>query len=132
MWFMMKLFSSSETQRISHSINTKPGSYVISFRNKHGPTRLKELWLDFLGDLGLQTDCVSWWSSSGTVGLLECEPRKGVILYGQWVLADDNELIAVLEVDEEDLGNIREGFDAGNVTSYAMRAIRIGETGDKD
>ncbi len=128
----MKLFSSSEVHRISHSINKKPGNYVISFRNKHGPTRLKELWLGFLEDIGLQTNCLSWWSSSGTVGLLECETKEGVSLYGQWVLADENELIAVLEVEDEDLGNIREGFDAGNVTSYAMRAIRIGETGDKD
>jgi hypothetical protein len=33
---------------------------------------------------------------------------------------------------DEEIANIRDGFDSGNVTSSVMRAIRIGETGDRD
>jgi len=63
------------------------------------------------------------------MGLLECETKTGLHIYGQWTLADKNELLGVFKVDHEEVKNIRNGFDAGNVTSPAMRAIRIGETG---
>ena len=39
------------------------------------------------------------------------------------------EFLTCREVDEEDLVNIRDGFDAGSVVSSEMRAMRIGETG---
>lgn len=126
----MTLFSESEIEQISSSIAKKPGNYLITFRNRHGPTKLKQLWIEFLERIGFSTDCLSWWSSSGTIGLLECDAQDGTSLYGQWALADKNELIAVIKVEEEDLGHIRDGFDSGNVTSPAMRAIRIGETGE--
>jgi hypothetical protein len=73
--------------------------------------------------------CLNWWSSGGNIGLLECETKDGMNIYGQWVLDDKHELIAVRQVDEEDLVNIRDGFDAGTVISSEMRAIRIGESG---
>ena len=73
--------------------------------------------------------CLNWWSSGGTIGLLECETINGMKIYGQWILDDKHELIAVREVDEEDLVNIRDGFDAGSVVSSEMRAMRIGESG---
>ncbi len=75
---------------------------------------------------------VNWWSSSGTVGLLESELEGGGTVYGQWMLCEYNELLGVFEVSEADVVNIKEGFDSGNVASFAMRAIRIGETGDQD
>jgi hypothetical protein len=73
--------------------------------------------------------CISWWSSGGNIGLLECETKTGMKVYGQWALDDNHELVIVREVDEEDLVNIRDGFDAGSVISSEMRAIRIGESG---
>ncbi|TFF92529.1 hypothetical protein EU546_07450 [Candidatus Thorarchaeota archaeon] len=128
----MTLFSDAEVEKITSFIDKKPGNFLITFRNKHGPSKLKDLWIDFLDEIGFKRECMSWWSSTGTIGLLECDTKDGTNLYGQWALADKNELIAVMEMDDEDLVNIREGFDSGNVTSYAMRAIRIGETGDRD
>jgi hypothetical protein len=128
----MSLFSKSELNLIKEKIQELNDNLLITFRNRHGPTRLKELWLRHLVDLGIEAPCISWWSSSGTVGLLECELDSGFSVYGQWALDDKNELIGVFEVSNEDIASIRDGFDAGNVTSSAMRAFRIGETGDKD
>ncbi|MHA2070618.1 MAG: hypothetical protein ACW985_02385, partial [Candidatus Thorarchaeota archaeon] len=76
--------------------------------------------------------CLSWWSSTGTMGLLECETTENKLIYGQWALSDVTQLIGVFEIDDDEIVNIRDGFDAGNVVSSEMRAIRIGETGDKD
>ena len=66
------------------------------------------------------------------MGLLECEVSDSIMIFGQWVLADENELIEVFPIDDDEIVNIRDGFDAGNVVSSEMRAIRIGETGDRD
>jgi len=40
--------------------------------------------------------------------------------------------MGVFKIDDEELTSIREGFESGNVTSSAMRVVRIGETFDKD
>ncbi|MHA1136407.1 MAG: hypothetical protein ACTSSE_07975 [Candidatus Thorarchaeota archaeon] len=125
----MKLFSESEQETISNHLHKKKGSYLITFRNKHGPTRLKQLWTEMLEEITEVVSCLSWWSSGGHIGLLECETGGGLNIYGQWVLDDNHELIAVREVDDDDLVNIRDGFDAGVVVSSEMRAMRIGETG---
>jgi len=128
----MKLFSDFEIKKIATELNGKSGSYLISFRNKHGPTKLKQLWLDMLKELDHPVSCLSWWSSAGTIGLLECETESGLNIYGQWVLADEHELLSIMEVKEEDMVNIRTGFDAGAVISSEMRAIRIGESGGEN
>jgi hypothetical protein len=125
----MKLFSESEHETISLHLQEKKGSYLITFRNKYGPTKLKQLWIEMLEEITEVASCLSWWSSGGNIGLLECETNAGMNIYGQWVLDDKHELIAVREVDEEDLVNIRDGFDAGSVVSSEMRAMRIGESG---
>lgn len=125
----MKLFSDSETATISNELQGKKGSYLIAFRNKHGPTLLKQLWIEMLEEISQPVSCISWWSSGGNMGLIECRTDSGLNIYGQWVLDDDHELLNIMEVDEEDLVNIRDGFDAGAVTSSEMRAIRIGESG---
>jgi len=125
----MKLFSESEHETISNHLQGKKGSYVIAFRNKHGPTKLKQLWTEMMEEFADGVSCLSWWSSGGSIGLLECETTSGLNVYGQWVLDDNHELIAVREVDEEDLVNMRDGFDAGSVVSSEMRAMRIGESG---
>ncbi len=125
----MKLFSESELETINNHLQGKKGSYVIAFRNKHGPTKLKQLWTEMIEEFAEGVSCLSWWSSGGSIGLLECETKSGLSVYGQWVLDDNHELIAVREVDEEDLVNMRDGFDAGAVVSSEMRAIRIGESG---
>ena len=125
----MKLFSESEQETISNHLQEKKGSYLITFRNKHGPTKLKQLWIEMLEEIIEVVSCLSWWTSGGNIGLLECETNVGMNIYGQWVLDDKHELIAVREVDEEDLVNIRDGFDAGTVVSSEMRAMRIGESG---
>ena len=125
----MKLFSESEQETISNHLQGKKGSLLITFRNKHGPTKLKQLWTEMLEEITEVVSCLSWWSSGGQIGLLECETNDGMNIYGQWVLDDNHELIAVREVDEEDLLHIRDGFDAGSVISSEMRAIRIGESG---
>jgi hypothetical protein len=125
----MKLFSESEHETISNHLQGMKGSFLITFRNKHGPTKLKQLWTEMLEEFTQVVSCLSWWSSGGNIGLLECETDDGMNIYGQWVLDDKHELIAVREVDEEDLVNIRDGFDAGSVVSSEMRAMRIGESG---
>jgi len=125
----MKLFSSAETEKIRNYFKDKTGSHLITFRNKHGPTKLKQLWIELLTELGHPVKCLSWWSSGGNIGLLECDTDNGLNIYGQWVLDDEQKLLALMKIEEEDLVNIREGFDAGIVTSSEMRAIRIGETG---
>lgn len=125
----MKLFSESEQETISNHLQGMKGSFLITFRNKHGPTKLKQLWIEMLEEFTQIVSCLSWWSSGGNIGLLECETGNGMNVYGQWVLDDKHELIAVREVDEEDLVNIRDGFDAGSVVSSEMRAMRIGESG---
>ncbi len=129
----MKLFSESEIKRITDSLAGRTGSFLITFRNKHGPTKLKELWTALLTDIAHPVKCLSWWSSGANIGLLECETENGLNIYGQWVLDDDHRLLNVMEIDEEDIVNIRDGFDAGVVTASEMRAIRIGESGgDKE
>ncbi|TFH11047.1 MAG: hypothetical protein E4H14_01460 [Candidatus Thorarchaeota archaeon] len=125
----MKLFSESEQEIINNHLQERKGSYLITFRNKHGPTKLKQLWTEMLEEITEVASCLSWWSSGGQIGLLECETNVGMNIYGQWVLDDNHELIAVREVDEEDLVNIRDGCDAGSVISSEMRAMRIGESG---
>jgi hypothetical protein len=128
----MKLFSDSETEIIANELRGKTGSFLIAFRNKHGPTRLKQLWIDMLQEIDSPVTCLSWWSSAGTVGLLECETESGLNIYGQWVLDDEHKLLNVMKVKEEDMTKIRTGFDAGAVTSSEMRAIRIGESGGEN
>ncbi len=129
----MTLFSSEEQQRILKELNGKSKNVLITFRNRHGPTRLEKLWGQLLEELGVKyTRCINWWSSSGTLGLLECETETGMMIYGQWMLHDSNELLGVFQLDDDEVIHIKDGFDSGNVSSAAMRAIRIGETGDQD
>ncbi|TFF95971.1 hypothetical protein EU546_02335 [Candidatus Thorarchaeota archaeon] len=90
---------------------------------------MKLLWTELLAEIGHPVSCLSWWSASSTIGLLECQTENGLNVYGQWVLDDEQKLLRVMEIDDEDLVNIRDGFDAQTVTDSAMRAIRIGETG---
>jgi hypothetical protein len=125
----MTLFSESETESIRTELKGKTGNFLIAFRNKYGPTRLKLLWTELLAEIGHPVSCLSWWSASSTIGLLECQTENGLNVYGQWVLDDEQKLLRVMEIDDEDLVNIRDGFDAQTVTDSAMRAIRIGETG---
>ncbi len=125
----MKLFSDEELDIINKELLGKTGYFLIAFRNKHGPTLLKKLWTEMLEELGHSVKCLSWWSSAGRLGLLECETDNGLSVFGQWALADKQELLNVMELDEDELDNIRDGFDAGTVTSSAMRAYRIGDSG---
>lgn len=125
----MKLFADDELDNIRNELLGKSGYFLIAFRNRYGPTQLKKLWTNMLEELGHPVKCLSWWSSGGTMGLLECETENGLSVYGQWVLDDNQELLNVMELDEEELVNIRDGYDAGTVTSSAMRAYRIGESG---
>ena len=97
-----------------------------------GLVKLGKLWNELVGQLGYEGKCLSWWSSTGTMGLLECETTEDKLIYGQWALSDETQLIGVFDIDDDEIVNIRNGFDAGNVVSSEMRAIRIGETGDKD
>ncbi|MHA2433727.1 MAG: hypothetical protein ACXADO_10910 [Candidatus Thorarchaeota archaeon] len=128
----MELFTRNEIEKIAEGLQGKKGSILITFRNRHGPTKLMELWTSVLSRFGFKGKCLNWWSSSGTLGLLECDIDSDITIYGQWALADKNELIGIFEIDDEDAVNIRDGFDAGNVIASEMRAIRIGETGDRD
>ncbi|MGY5876460.1 MAG: hypothetical protein RTU30_12000 [Candidatus Thorarchaeota archaeon] len=128
----MTLFEDSEIKQIRQTIESKNGTVLITFRNPYGPTRLEKLWKEILSDMGISINCINWWSSAGTVGLLECETSEGRSIFGQWALSDKTELLGVFEVDDDEIANIRDGFDAGNVTSAAMRVYRIGETGDRD
>lgn len=80
-------------------------------------------------EAGRQASCLSWWSGSSTIGLIECEMENGLNVYGQWVLDDEHKLLSIMQIADEDLANIRDGFDAQSVTDPAMRAIRIGESG---
>ncbi|MGY5863129.1 MAG: hypothetical protein RTV41_00850 [Candidatus Thorarchaeota archaeon] len=125
----MKLFSDEEFEQISEKLLGRKGNFLIAFRNKHGPTRLKQLWTEMMEALGHHGKCLSWWTSAGTIGLLECESENGLAVYGQWSLDDNHELLSIIEVNDNDLVDIRDGFDAGSVTSDAMRAMRIGESG---
>jgi hypothetical protein len=125
----MKLFSDEELEVIKKKLLGKTGYFLIAFRNKHGPTHLKTLWTKMLEELGHPVKCLSWWSSAGRLGLLECETENGLSIFGQWALDDKQELLNVMELDKDEVGNIRDGFDAGTVTSSAMRAYRIGESG---
>ncbi|MHA2161879.1 MAG: hypothetical protein ACXAEB_00230 [Candidatus Thorarchaeota archaeon] len=102
---------------------------LITFRNKYGPTKLKELWMSLMEEIGRPGKCTSWWTSAGTVGLFECETEGDWNVYGQWVLDDEIELLGVFEVGDDELLDIRDGFDSGTVVSSAMRALRIGESG---
>lgn len=128
----MALFTKIETEAIRKELEGKHGNFLITFRNSHGPTALKKLWKELMTELGHAGKCLSWWSGSGTMGILECETDHGLALHGQWALADSTQFVKVLELDDEEVVNMREGFEAGNVTSSAIRVIRIGETGDKD
>ncbi|MFX0053648.1 MAG: hypothetical protein ACFFAX_01495 [Promethearchaeota archaeon] len=128
----MPLFTDREMHSINEELKEKRGHILITFRNKHGPTRLGKLWDELILQMGYQGKCLSWWSSTGTMGLLECETTENKLIYGQWALGDETQLIGVFEIDDDEVVDIREGFDAGNVISSEMRAIRIGETGDKD
>ena len=125
----MKLFSEDELERIRKMTEGKKGNFLIAFRNKHGPTRLKQLWTELMEEIGHPGKCLSWWTSAGTIGLLECETENGFSIFGQWALDDNHELLNVMEISNEDLVDIRDGFDSGAVTSDAMRALRIGESG---
>ncbi|MHA1636915.1 MAG: hypothetical protein ACTSUB_02765 [Candidatus Thorarchaeota archaeon] len=125
----MSLFTPTELEQILKFVKENSGNILVTFRHKFGPTKLKELWTEVISQVGSSDACVSWWTSAGSIGLLECEIRDGVHVYGQWVLGDENKLIGIFKVEDDDVLNIRDGFDAGVVTSAAMRAMRIGETG---
>ncbi len=126
----MTLFSETELQRIKEHISNNGANTLITFRHKFGPTKLMKLWEAHLLSMGLKGKCIHWWSSSGTIGLIECELEDGRVVFGQYALGDHNELLAIITVENDEIANIKDGFDAGNVSSFAMRAIRIGETGE--
>jgi hypothetical protein len=128
----MSLFSPEEIESLKREIENKDGNILITFKNCYGPTRLEALWSSLLENLGLSGKGLHWWSSSGTLGLLEFETPEGRAVYGQWALSDKMKMIGVFEISDQDIVDIRDGFDAGNVVSSEMRAIRIGETGDRD
>ncbi len=128
----MSLFSPEEMEVLNREIENREGNILVTFKNCHGPTRLETLWTSMLESLGFSGNGLHWWSSSGTLGLLEFETADGRAVYGQWALADEMKLVGVFELSDQDLVHIREGFDAGNVVSSEMRAIRIGETGNRD
>lgn len=128
----MILFTESEMKTIRHGIDGVRSNILITFRNRFGPTQLQKLWDAHLSELGFTVDCISWWSSQGSFGLLECQTEQGTTIFGQWAVSDVNELLGVFEISDQEVVNIRDGFDSGNVTSAAMRAFRIGETGDRD
>ncbi len=129
----MTLFSDDEKQRILKEVDGRKGNFLITFRNRHGPTRLERLWAELLEEIGVKhSRCINWWSSSGTIGLLECDTGDGLTIYGQWMLHDSNELLGVFHLEPDEAIHIKDGFDSGNVSAAAMRAIRIGETGDQD
>lgn len=125
----MSLFSEAEMQRICDFIGDSENSVLVTFRQKYGPTRLKKIWFKSLEGVINEESCISWWSSAGQMGLLECDTQTGTSVYAQWILGDFNELIGLFEIDEDEVVSIREGFDSANVASSAMRALRIGETG---
>ena len=125
----MTLFSNDETERIQNVAKSAKENVLITFRQKYGPTKLKTQWTEFLKNLGFTNPCVSWWSGAGSLGLLECESSTGIGIFGQWVLSDENTLLGVFEIDNEELLNIRSGYDAQSVTDSAMRAMRIGDSG---
>lgn len=128
----MGLFTQEETQTILEKAREIDGSILVTFRNKHGPTKLVKLWTELVSSMGHPGKCINWWSSAGNMGLLECEAKNNIMIFGQWVLSEENELIGVFPIDDDEIVNIRDGFDAGNVVSSEMRAIRIGESGDRD
>ncbi len=128
----MTLFSDDEMERIRQVMGGGANNVLITFRNEHGPTRLVRLFEQMVGEFGAVARCTHWWSGAGNLGLLECELDGGKTVFGQWALGDRTELINVLEVEGDEVVHIKDGFDAGNVASSAMRAIRIGETGDRD
>ncbi len=125
----MTLFTDNEVDEIRETLSNAKENVMITFRHRFGPTELKNEWESLLLTLGIRAHCVSWWSGSSSVGLLECESSEGVSVYGQWVLADSNQLLGVFEIANEELVDIRNGYDAQSVTDPAMRAIRIGESG---
>ncbi|MHA2240843.1 MAG: hypothetical protein ACXACE_04485 [Candidatus Thorarchaeota archaeon] len=125
----MTLFSNSEQEFIQREVGSMSSNILITFRNKYGPTKLQKLWMKLMEEIGRPGKCTSWWTSAGTVGLLECEIEGEWNIYGQWVLDDEIKLLGVFEVSDDELLDIRDGFDSGTVISSAMRALRIGETG---
>jgi len=127
--FTMTLFSPDEIEKIRTMLNNSEKNIMITFRHRFGPTELKEKWNALLHLLDVRSSCVSWWSGSSNMGLLECEVPDGISVYGQWVLAESNSIIGIFEISDEDLTDIRAGYDAQSVTDPAMRAIRIGESG---
>lgn len=128
----MSLFSDTEMERIRKEIVAGPGNVLITFRNVHGPTTLYRLWMEFVSEFGVPIRCVNWWSGLNNFGLIECEMDNHLSLYGQWALADSNELVGVFRVNDDEIVGIRDGFESGSVSSFVMRTIRIGETQDRD
>ncbi|NWF96593.1 MAG: hypothetical protein HXY34_10680 [Candidatus Thorarchaeota archaeon] len=128
----MALFPPQDTERIGEEIRNGSGNVLITFRNSHGPTALEKLWNELMREFGNVRRCLSWWSGNGNIGLIECDLDDGVSVFGQWALADQTGLVGIFRVSDEEVRGIRDGFDAGNVTSAAMRAIRIGESQDRD
>ncbi len=125
----MPLFSKDEIEKLQSIFSKTKGHILLTFRQNHGPTKLRREWIALMKSMGEPVDCLSWWSSSGNMGLLECESQDSRHVFGQWVLADVTELVGLFEIEDDDLVSIRDGFDSGNVVSAEMRAIRIGETG---
>ena len=126
----MALFTEDELGKLKLGLDSMTDNVLVTFRQQFGPTKLQKFWTEHLRDLGVSFEkCVSWWSSAGTMGLLECETNDGILILGQWVLDDKNELLGIFDVSSDEVLDIRDGFDAANVQSAAMRAYRIGETG---
>ncbi len=128
----MTLFTELELERIQGFVRESKGHILVTFRNRLGPTRFEKEWKKIVGKMGKVSDCLNWWSSTGTAGMIECEDEHGRMIFGQWALGDETKLLGIFEVTDDDIANIRDGYDAGNVYAPEMRAIRIGETGDKD
>jgi len=128
----MTLFSNEDHQQILNLLNNSTGSILITFRMNIGPSKLEREWKELIKDGKNMVKCIHWWSSSGSIGLIECEFEDGRMILGQWALGEEMQLLGLFEVDDNDIVNIKDGFNAGNVWAPEMRAIRIGETGDKD
>ncbi len=104
--------------RIIREAGRLGGEVQVIFHTKKGPSFLEKEWSERTETCGRRA-LRNIWYPYAPYGIIEAE-CEGFKLFGTWILADRDELIAIKRMDEEVKAILR-GMGSNNIESGVLR-----------